>query len=95
MGFDEHRDRGEMICKDLAKDFKLECDDDQENIQDLNAWTAMMPVHKQSKFGQASKSLSLKQSSKFVTMKHEDFTIDDYLRQEVDMNDGSTALISL
>ena len=23
MGFDEHRDKGEMICKTLAKDFKL------------------------------------------------------------------------
>ena len=52
VGFDENRDKGEMICKVISKDFKLQSDDDQENISDLNAWTTMMPVHKQSKFGQ-------------------------------------------
>ena len=40
-----------MICKRLRKEVNLGYKDDYENVNDLNAYIAMMPVHKASKFG--------------------------------------------
>ena len=71
-GFDEISNFDEVICKRLRKEAKhFSVDDDFENITDLNAYTAMFPVHKVSKFGGGS--LHKQKSSKMNVAKADQF----------------------
>lgn len=81
----------EMICKRLRKNIYFGTEDDYENITDLNAYTAMMPIHKASKFGG---KVQKQMSSKMNMIRNDEFDEDQFVNEEMDLEDGRFGKIS-
>ena len=90
-GFNELEQPGEMICKILRKDY-VKDDDKYENIKNTQAYTAMFQAHKTSKFG--SKYMKQK-SNKLSLIRQESEDLEEYVKEEVDLDDIQVAQISL
>lgn len=90
-GFDEMSNLDEVICKRMKKDSRFSADDDYENITDQNAYTAMFPVHKASKFGG---NFNKQKSSKMNIAKNVIFDESQYIDEEVELSNGTFAELS-